>query len=458
MRIIISGGGRVGSGIAERLAAEKNDVSVIDTSPELIQNLRDTVDVRGFVGHGADPEVLENAGAEEADMIIAVTLSDEVNMVACQVAHSLFDVPTKIARIRQQSYLQRHYSDLFSRDNMPIDVIISPEIEVGEMVLRRIALPGAQDVVQFADGEVSMIAIECKDDCPIINTPLGQLSDLFPDLPSTVVGVVRDDKLFVPHSRDQLLAGDLGYVVTRTDQVIRTLGLFGHEEVPAQRIVIGGGGNIGNYVAKAIEERQTRARAKIIENDINIAERIAEGLNRTVVLHGSVLENKLLMEADIHEADLLVSLTNSDQINILSSVVATRLGCKSTLALINDPSLHDFVGDMGIDNFINPRALTISRILQHVRRGRIRSVHSVLKGDAEIIEADALDTSPLVGAPLRDLELPRGTRIGAIYRDGKVIRPDGDLRIKPKDRIIMLSLISSIRQAEQLFRVSLDYF
>lgn len=458
MRVIVSGGGRVGSGIAERLAAENNDVSVIDTSPELIHNLRDSLDVRGFIGHGADPEILATAGAEEADMIIAVTISDEVNMVACQVAHSLFKVPTKIARIRQQSYLQKHYRDLFSREHMPIDVIISPEIEVGEMVLRRIALPGAQDAVRFSDDEISMIAIECKDDCPIINTPLGQLSDLFPDLPSTVVGIVRDDNLFVPHSRDQLLAGDLGYVVTRTDQVFRTLGLFGHEEAPAQRIIIGGGGNIGNYVAQAIEHRQTRVRAKIIESDMATAERIAEGLTRTVVLNGSVLDTKLLKEADVQDADLLVSLTNSDQINILASVVARRLGCKSTLALINDPSFHGFVGDMGIDNYINPRALTISRILQHVRRGRIRAVHSVLRGDAEVIEAEALETSPLVGVPLRDLELPRGTRIGAVYRGGQVLRPDGDTVIKAKDRVIMLSVTSSIRQAEQLFRVSLDFF
>jgi trk system potassium uptake protein TrkA len=230
MRVIICGAGQVGYGIAERLAAEQNDVSVIDTSPDLIRAVRDTLDVRGFVGHGAHPDVLEAAGAPNADMIIAVTLYDEVNIVACEVAHALFNVPTKIARIRAQAYLRPHYQDLFSRDHLPIDVTISPELEVAEMVLRRIAIPGATDVVRFADGKIAMVAIDCLDDCPVINTPLSQLSELFPDLPATVVGVSRNGKLFIPHSADQLFAGDLAYVITTKEQVRRTLGLFGHEE------------------------------------------------------------------------------------------------------------------------------------------------------------------------------------------------------------------------------------
>ena len=255
----------MGYGIAERLASERNDVSVIDTSAHLIQAVRDNLDVRGFVGHGSHPEVLEAAGAQQADMIIAVTLYDEVNIVACEIAHALFNVPTKIARIRAQSYLQPQYQDLFSREHMPIDVIISPEREVGELVLRRIALPGASDVVRFAEGNVIALAIECLEDCPVINTPLKQLTDLFPDLPSIVVAIVRKGNLFIPHSADQMLAGDVAYVLTQKDQVRRTLGLFGHEEQEATRIVIAGGGNIGLYVARTIEQRQARTRIKIIE-------------------------------------------------------------------------------------------------------------------------------------------------------------------------------------------------
>lgn len=458
MRVIICGAGQVGYGIAERLAAENNDVSVIDTEPALIRRISDTLDVRGFVGHGAHPDVLQAAGASEADMIVAVTLFDEVNMVACQVAHSLFDVPTKIARIRAQSYLESYYRDLFSRDHMPIDVIISPEQEVGEMVLRRIALPGATDVVRFTDGKIVMIAIECREECPVINTPLSQLSELFPDLPSTVVGIARDDKLFIPHSADQLVAGDLAYVVTTNDQVHRTLGLFGHEEPEAVRIVIAGGGNIGLFVAKAIERSQTWTKVKILENGRERAIQIADQLRRTVVLQGSALDQNLLFEAGIEDADLMVALTNNDQVNILASVMAKRLGCKSNLALINDIAFHDFTKTLGIDAVINPRVVTMSRVLQHVRRGRIRAVHSIHQGEAEIIEAEALETSPLVGPALRELELPDGMRIGAILREGKILRPDGDVRIKPKDRVVIFSLARAVRQVEQLFRVSLEFF
>jgi trk system potassium uptake protein TrkA len=458
MRVIVCGAGQVGFGIAERLSAESHDVSVIDTSPELVRTVRDTLDVRGFVGHGAHPDVLAMAGAEQADMIIAVTLYDEVNMVACQVAHSLFNVPTKLARIRAQSYLQSHYQDLFSRDHMPIDVIISPELEVGEMVLRRIALPGATDVVRFSDGQIVMVGIECLEDCPVISTPLAQLSELFPDLNATVVGVSRADRLFIPHSNDQLQAGDMAYVVVSRDQVRRTLGLFGHEEPEATRIVIAGGGNIGVYIARAIEARQVRTKVKIIEASHARAIEIADKVKRTVVLNGSALDQSILSEADIQDADLLVAVTNDDQVNILASVMAKRLGCKSNLALINNTAYHDFTKTLGIDAYVNPRGVTISRVLQHVRKGRIRAVHSVQRGQAEIIEAEALETSPLVGHPLRDLDLPDGIRLGAIIREGKLLKPSGETRIKPKDRVVIFSLANAVHDVEQMFRVSLEFF
>ena len=401
---------------------------------------------------------LEAAGAEDADMIIGVTLYDEVNMVACQVAHSLFKVPTKVARIRAQNYLQSHYRDLFSREHMPIDVIISPEIEVGEMVLRRISLPGATDAVRFADGEVAMVAIECLEDCPVIDTPLGQLSELFPDLSAVVTGIWRSGNLFVPHSSDAMMAGDLAYVIVRSDRVRRTLNIFGHEEPTASRIVIVGGGNIGLYVAQAIEKRQSSARVKIIENSKDRAVAIADQLNKTVVLQGSALDQQILLEADIQHADLMVALTNDDQVNILSSVMAKRLGCTSNLSLLNNTSYYEFTKTLGIDAHLNPRSVTISKILQHVRRGRIRGVHSVQNGAAEVIEAEALETSTLVGTPLRELDLPDGVRLGAIYRAENVIVPDGDTVIKAKDRIVIFATAERVKQVEQMFRVSLEFF
>ncbi|GAK70884.1 Trk system potassium uptake protein TrkA [Agrobacterium rubi TR3 = NBRC 13261] len=458
MKVIICGAGQVGYGIAEQLSREDNEVSVIDTSAALIAAITETLDVRGYVGHGAHPDMLAKAGADQADMIIAVTLYDEINIVACEVAHALFSVPTKVARIRDQSYLQPEYGDLFSRENMSIDVTISPEIEVGKMVLRRIAFPGATDVVRFADDNVFMLAIECMEDCPVINTPLQQLSHLFPDLIATVVGVYRNGHLKAIDSSEQLRTGDLAYVICQRQHARRTLGLFGHEEKEAARIVIAGGGNIGQYVARCIEDVQPKTRVKIIEADRDRAIAASEKLNSTIVLNGSVLDQKILNQADIQDADLIVTLTNNDQTNILGAVMAKQLGCKSNLALLNGPSFHDVAKSLGLDAFINPRAVTISRVLQHVRKGRIRSVYAVQRGNGEIIEAEALDTSPLVGQALRDMELPEGVRIGVIYRDKTVIRPDGSTTIKAKDRVILFASSDAVREVEQLFRVSIQYF
>ncbi len=458
MKVIICGAGQVGYGIAERLSQEDNDVSVIDTSASLVAAITETLDVKGYVGHGAHPDTLEKAGAQDADMIIAVTLYDEVNIVACEVAHALFSVPTKIARIRAQNYLMPEYADLFSRQNMSIDVTISPEIEVGKMVLRRISFPGASDVVRFADDQIAMLAIECMDDCPVVATPLHQLSALFPDLMATVVGIFRNGRLTVARSADQLEVGDLAYVICGREHIRRTLGLFGHEEQEARRIIIAGGGNIGYYVARTMEEHQPRTRIKMIESDRERAIMVSEKLRNTIVMHGSALDQNLLNQADIQDTDLIITLTNNDQINILGAVLGKSLGCRSNLVLINSTSLHQLTDSIGIDAQINPRAVTISRVLQHVRKGRIRSVYAVQKGAGEVIEAEALDTSPLVGRRFRELELPDGIRIGAIYRGGEVIRPSGDTKIKARDRVVLFAVADAVRDVEQLFRVSIQYF
>ena len=458
MKVIICGAGQVGYGIAERLAAENNDVVVIDTSPKLVQRVNDTLDVRGYLGHGAHPSTLDEVGARDADMIIAVTLYDEVNMVACQVAHSLFDIPTKIARIRAQSYLAPHWQDLFTRDHMPIDVIISPEIEVGDMVLRRLGLPGTFEAVNFAEGSVSLIGVTCTADCPVIETPLHQLTELFPDLGAIVVAAQRDGKLIVPRRDDTLQAGDDVYIIAETKEVPRTLKIFGLAEKTAQRVIIAGGGNIGLYIAKKLEETISNRRAKIVEMDRDRAINIAEKLDRTVVLNGNALSEEILKEADVHGADTLIAVTNDDQVNILSSVLARRLGCERNLCLVNNPAYMPLVRSLNIGDSINPRGITVSRILQHVRRGRIKGVHSIQNGAGEVIEAEALETSPLLSLPLKDIDLPDGVRIGAIQRGDEVIIPNGSTQIKANDRIVIFSLAASVRQVEQFFRVSLEYF
>lgn len=458
MKTIICGAGQVGYGIAERLAAEGNDVAIVDNSPELVQRVNDMLDARAFLGHASDPDALKAAGAADVDMLIAVTLSDEVNMVACQVAHSLFEVPTKIARIRAQSYLSREWNNLFTRDHLPIDVTISPEIEVGEMVLRRLNQPGAFEAMGFADGEISVVGVTCDDDCPIVDTPIKQLSDLFPDLPAVIVGIIRDGRLFVPNTEDHLRIGDDVYFAAQKSQVVRTLKIFGHEEQQARRIVIAGGGNIGLYVARAIEADHPTIRVKIVEHNRERAVKIAEDLSRTIVLHGDALNEELLREADVNQADTIVALTNDDQANILTCVLARQLGCERNLCLVNSPGYNNVVRSLGISAQINPRAVTVSRILQHVRRGRIRSVQSVHNGAAEIIEAEALDTAPVVGQTLRELDLGQGVRIAAIFRDGEVIMPSGDVEVRARDRVVVFATAEHVRNVEQLFRVSLEFF
>ncbi|MDH3740349.1 MAG: Trk system potassium transporter TrkA, partial [Hyphomicrobiales bacterium] len=404
------------------------------------------------------PDVLEQAGAAEADMIIAVTFVDEVNMMACEVANAIFSIPTKIARVRAQPYLTPEYRGLFARDNTAIDVVISPEIAVGEMVLRRLALPGAFEAIYFADDRVVAMGIAVDDECPIVNTPLTQLTDLFPDLNAVVVAIHRDGQLTMPHGDDQLLPGDHVYVIADQTQAMRTLGLFGHEEQQANRVLIGGGGNIGLYLARKLEERDTSIQLRVIEANRERAELIAEDLKRTVVLNGSSLEQEILREAGVRQADVFVALTNDDKVNVLSSLLAKQEGAEQAMCLISGMTLGPLVSSLGIESFIDPRTVTVSSILQHVRRGRIRGVHPIQGGAGEIIEAEALETSPMIGIPLREVELPEGVRLGAVVRGDEVIIPDGQTVIKPHDRVILAALRDQVKQLQHLFRVSLEYF
>ncbi len=458
MKVVICGAGQVGFGIAERLAGEQNDVSIIDTNPRRIQAVSDQLDVRGVVGMGSHPDVLAKAGIDQADMLIAVTLHDEVNMVACQVAHTLFNVPTKVARIRAQTYLAPEWRDMFSRDHLPIDVVISPELEVGEMVLRRLSLPGAIDTVTFADGAVVVAGVLCDEDCPVLDTPLNQLTQLFPDLQATIVALGRGGKTIVPRSIEQLQVGDVAYFVAQADQVQRTLSIFGHDEVPGLRIVVAGGGNIGFYVASELEKRNPAARIKIIEPSRERAQVIAEGLSRAVVLNGDALDHTILDEAGVGEADTMIALTNDDRINILSCLLSKQIGARRILALLNEQGYASFARGLGIDAHVNPRQITVSKVLQHVRRGRIRGVHALLDGSGEMIEAEALETSPLVGKPLRELNMLDGLRIGAIVRNGHVMLPTGDFVVRAHDRVVLFALAERIKRVEQLFRVALEFF
>lgn len=457
MKVIICGAGQVGFNIA-RYLAEENDVVVIDQRPELIRKIGDTLDVQAFVGYASHPPVLEEAGASDADMIIAVTAADEVNMVACQVAHSLFNVPTKVARIRNQSYLQPIYANLFSRDHLPIDVIISPEIEVARAIIRRLQVPGALDVIPLANDRVRLVAVRCTENTPLINTPIRQLAVLFPDLNIIVVGIIRDGRALVPTSEDQMLIGDEVYFVIDTQHIDRAMIAFGQEGEEARRIVIFGGGNIGTFLAQQLEQLHHGVTAKIIEMNKDRAEQVAKSLAHTVVLHGDVLDAEILEEANVTTAETVVTVTNDDETNILSALLAKRYGAKRSMALINKTAYSTLVSNLGVDVVISPRAITVSTILQHVRRGRIHAVHSLQEGFGELIEADALETSSLVGKPLKEIKLPHGVLVGAIVRDGTVISPRGTTIIQANDRVVLFAAAEAVKKVEKMFSVRLEYF
>ncbi|GAB4524759.1 MAG: Trk system potassium transporter TrkA [Amphiplicatus sp.] len=457
MRVIVCGAGRVGYGIARRLARENNSVTVIDQSKELVRTVVERLDVKGVVGNGSYPDVLAEAGAREADMLIAVTYSDEVNMIACQIAHALFNVPTKIARIRAGGYLDPRYSDLFSRNQIPIDVIISPEREVSEAIMQRMSTPGAFETKSFVDGKIWAVGVKLRDDCPIVNTPLRQVAELFPDLKITIVAIKRDDHMWRAHAEDQLAGGDEIYFVADRDDVGRALEIMGEAERQARRVILVGGGNIGLYVARGLE-KMGAMKIRLIERDRKRAEQIAEELERAVVLQGDGLDRALLREAGVADAETVVAVTDNDQVNILASVVAKREGARRAMALINDQDYGPVAEAVGVDRHIDPRATTISTILQHIRRGRIKGVYSLSDGQAELIDAVALETSPLVNKPLREAHLPEGVMIGAVYRDDKVVMPAGDTVINAGDRVVLMALREHVKDVEQMFRVSLEYF
>jgi trk system potassium uptake protein TrkA len=458
MKVIVCGAGQVGFNIARYLAQEQNDVTVIDQRGDLIRKISDTLDVQCVQGAASHPSVLEQAGAGDADMIIAVTAADEVNMVACQVAHSLFNVPTKIARVRNQAYLQPIWANLFSRGNLPIDHIISPEIEVARAIARRLQVPGALEVIPLCGDKVRLIGVRCSADCPLVNTPLRQLTVLFPDLNIVVIGIVRNGRAIVPTAEDQMLTGDEVMFVVDAKHTARAMSAFGHDEPEARRIVIFGGGNIGHFLAQQIELLPSGVSAKVIEFDAARAEVIAKSLKNTVVLHGDVLDADILEEASVGTAETVVAVTNDDETNILAALLAKRHGAARVMSLVNKTDYATLMSTLGIDVVISPRAITTSTILQHVRRGRIQAVHSLQEGFGELIEAVALETSPLVGKPIKEVKLPVGVLLGAVVRDGKVISPRGTTVVQANDRVVLFATADAVKKVEKMFSVRLEYF
>ena len=455
MNIIICGAGKVGFSISKQLSAQGHSITVIDQSSEDIKKINETQDVKGVVGRATFPSVLENAGAANTDMIIAVTKNDETNMIVCQLAHSLFSINKKIARIRSQEFLDGKWSKLYNKSNLPIDVIISPEIEVSKSLFRKLEAPGALDNVPFANDKIKVLEILVNSNCPVVDTPLKNLTLKFPDFKANILGAVRKDKFIFLKKNDQLLEGDKAYVVVSTDQLNPILKSFGHEEKAATKILIVGGGNIGLNLAKLLEANFENARVKIIEKNKERAEILATELTSSIVICGDALDEEILKEANIEETETILALTNDDEDNIMACVLAEKYSPnKRTIAIVNKSNYSLLQKSLNIDDLVDPRMTTVSRIMEHVHKGTIETVYSLLDGEYEFIEAEILEKSELLNKSLKDSNLPEHIRIGAVLRSDKVIIPRSSFIFELDDIVVVLARRELLQEVESIFRLT----
>ena len=455
MNIIICGAGRVGFTIAKLLVEQNHSITVIDQSSEDIQKINDSLDVKAIVGKATYPSVLEKANATEADMIIAVTKNDEINMLICQIAYTVFNVPKKIARIRSQDYLNPKFSKVYNKENLPIDVIISPEIEIAKSIQRKLEAPGALDNVPFAENKIRLLEISINKSCPLKNIKLNELTKKFPKLEANILGVIRKEKFIILKKNDVLEENDKAYVIINSAQMQLTLSAFGHNERISNKILIIGGGNIGFNLAKNIEQSFESARIKIIEKDKDRAEYIANELNNSIIINGNGLDEDVLSEANLEEIETVLALTNDDENNLMVSVLVEKFSKdKRTMALINKPNYSLLQSSLKIDDFIDPRMNTVSSILKHVHKGTIETAYSILNGEYEVIEAEIIETSELINKELKNSDLPDEIRIGAIARGNDIIIPRSSFVFLKDDIVVFLAKRDQLPIVENMFRIS----
>ncbi len=461
MNVVVLGAGEVGYHIAKRLAKEGNDVSVVDQDGDRLQVIADAMDVRTVCGQASHPSVLDQAGAQNADLLIAVTTNDEVNMLACQVAHSLFKVPTKLARVRELDYTKYPESvghPLIGRDDLPIDVIISPESEAAKVVMGRLQVSSAVDAQEFFGGAIQLVEFVVRPKSLLAGLSLMELPEVMQGISVYVVAREHNGRWSVPNGKTVLMAGDSIYVaVTKRelDALMNVLDLSFHSP-RGRNVMLVGGGHIGFIVAEQLAA--SGAQVKLIEHNRARAEWLSEQFDRVVVIEGSAIDQKLLEEENIDKMDEFIATTNDDETNILSSLIAKRYGVPHVVTLVNRSIYTELVRQIGLDVTVSPRLSTVSSILSYVRKGRIHGMASLANGNLEVLEAEALETSSILNVPLRDLSLPEDTVVGAILREGEVIVPNGAVQIQPHDHVLIVTTSRSIPAVEQLFEVHLEFF
>ncbi len=455
MNIIICGAGRVGFTIAKLLTEQNHSITIIDQSSDDIKKINDSLDVKAIVGKATSPMVLENAESKDADMIIAVTRNDEINMMICQIAYSLFKIPKKIARIRSQDYLNPKFAKLYNKENLPIDVIISPEVEIAKSIQRKLEAPGALDNFPFAENKIKLLEILIGESCPIANIKLNELTQKFPKLNANIFGVIRDEKFIFLKKNDVMKKNDKAYVVINSSQMKETLTAFGHNEKISSKILIIGGGNIGYHLAKNIEQSFEDARLKIIEKNKERAEFIAGELNNTIVINGNGLDEDILAEVNLEDVETVIALTNDDEDNLMVSVLVEKFSKeKRTMALINKPNYSLLQSSLKINDLIDPRMTTVSSILKHVHKGSIETAYSILNGEYEVIEAEIIETSDLINKELKNSNLPDEIRIGAVLRKNEIIIPRSNFIFQKEDIVVFLAKREQLSLVENMFRLS----
>jgi trk system potassium uptake protein TrkA len=456
MKIIILGAGQVGSSLAENLTTEANDITLVDHNPDLLRALQDHLDIRTVQGEASYPEVLASAGADDADMIIAVTDSDETNMIACQVAYTIFHTPTKIARVRAVEYL--NHPQLFAQEALPIDVLISPEQLITDNIRRLIETPGALQVLDFADGQVQLVGVRAYYGGPLVGNELRRLREHMPNIDTRVAAIYRRNRAIIPEGHTVIEADDEVFFIAAKKDIRAVMGELRRVDKPYKRIIVAGGGNIGRRVAKTLENNY---QVKVIDHNAARTQLLSSELKSSIVLYGDAADQDLLLEENIENTDVYCALTNDDEANILSSMLAKRLGARKVMTLINRAAYVDLVQSGDIDIAISPQQVTIGSLLTHVRRGDVVRVHSLRRGAAEAIEAIAHGdhiSSKVVGRRIEELKLPPGTTIGAIVRSNEVIIAHHNTRIESEDHVILFVIDKKhIVDVEKLFQVGFTF-
>lgn len=457
MKIIILGCNQVGISLAENLASEANDIVLIDPDPDALRELKDRLDVGIAPGWPSHPDVLRHAGADDADMVIAVTENDEVNMVACQIAFTVFKTPKKICRLRSASYMEQE--GLFRPDAIALDVVISPELLVSNYIARLIELPGALQVMDFAGGKAQLVAVRAYYGGPLVGQEIRFLREHMPSVDTRVAAIFRRNRPIMPEGSTVIEADDEVFFIAAPRNIRAVIGELRRMDKPYKRILIAGGGNIGARLAESIEDRY---HIKMIEHDTRRCGWLSEDLNKTIVLNGEASDKDLLLQENIEDTDVFLALTNDDEANIMASLLAKRLGARKVMALINNPAYVDLVQGGEIDIAISPQQATIGSLLTHVRKGDIANVHSLRRGAAEALEAIAhgdSSSSKVVGRTVEEIDLPPGTTIGAVVRKDEVLIAHDDIVIETGDHVILFLVDKKrIQEVERLFQVGFTFF